>query len=98
VYPVPGADGGEQWYLIRCGRVLAALSRPTTAVEARTARKTIASTFDRPELAVAPVEQVDHVLLVAAWFRKRPEERVKALSPEAATAQIRTVAEPSPAR
>jgi excinuclease ABC subunit C len=82
LYPVRGADNQETWYLIHGGRVVAALPAPHTQKE-RCAR---ADEFDkvyrkRRKAATGPVpaDEVDSVLLVAAWFRKHPQEASRRL-------------------
>jgi excinuclease ABC subunit C len=79
VYPVTGHDGAECWYLIRRGRVRAVLPRPADESAARTAAASLAGVFQAgadPGSAPTP-EEVDGVLLTAAWFRRYPGEREK---------------------
>jgi excinuclease ABC subunit C len=76
VYPVAGHDGTETCYLIRRGRVVAALPRPA---DDETLRASFSS--DRAVPGPLGVAEVDGVLLVASWFRRYPEERKRALTP-----------------
>jgi excinuclease ABC subunit C len=77
VYPVTGHDGTEWWYLIRRGRVRAALPREDGAHGA--AGAALAAVFGaNADPAGAPTpEEIDGVLLTAAWFRRHPEERAR---------------------
>jgi excinuclease ABC subunit C len=83
VYPVRGETGAETWYLICHGRVAAALPAPhDEASRARTAAA-VATAFHEKQARsrLLAVEEVDGVLLVAAWFRRHPEERGRTLEP-----------------
>jgi excinuclease ABC subunit C len=90
VYPVRGAEAGEVWYLIHQGRVAAARPAPTPATAARTAALVEALYRRRlPPGAALAGGEVDGVLLVAAWFRRHPEERARVLAPAQALALCR---------
>ncbi|HEV3120108.1 MAG TPA: UvrB/UvrC motif-containing protein [Gemmataceae bacterium] len=95
VYQVQGDDGGEMWYVIHGGRVVAVFPRPQSRAERRTLAQAIRKTFNKP-LENDPVtsEQFDGVLLVAAWFRRHPDEKKRMLSPQAAMRALKGV-EPS---
>jgi excinuclease ABC subunit C len=85
VYPVCDPDRREVWYLIHQGRVSAARPAPSAETAARTATM-IEVLYRRhfpPGMALAGSE-IDGVLLVAAWFRRYPEERTRILTPEQA--------------
>jgi excinuclease ABC subunit C len=88
VYPVRGTDGRELWYLIHQGRVAASRPAPCAETAARTA-SLIEALYRRrlPPGAALAGNEVDGVLLVAAWFRKRPQERERVLTPEQALAR-----------
>jgi excinuclease ABC subunit C len=81
VYPVGGTDGSEMWYLIHRGRALAATPAPRGPQERQAARAALAAVYQRPTVPPGPlgVEEVDGVLLVDGWLRRRPEERARAL-------------------
>src|SRR5207244_2537643 len=83
VYPVRGQDGGELWYLIHGGRVLAAVSAPQDEADARSVRQALHKVFTKRRLEKDPVpaEELDGVLLVAAWFHRHPEEKERVVSP-----------------
>jgi len=76
VYTVPGVNGEDRAYVVRRGRVRHDAPAPRTAVERRALDAHVASLLSdaaRREGTV-PGHEVDEVLLVAAWFRKRPTE------------------------
>jgi excinuclease ABC subunit C len=85
VYPASNVDGPPLWYLIRQARVCRVVAAPHDGPTRREAALAVRSVYDPHNLAaLAPADHVDHVLLVAAWFRKFPEEREKVLTPEQA--------------
>jgi excinuclease ABC subunit C len=71
VYPVGGVEGGEICYVIDRGRVIGAVPSPRSRdlLTKKPQRKI------KDAAAPVPIRDVDQVLLVAAWFRRRPEER-----------------------
>jgi len=75
VYRDPGTHGDDRAYLIRRGTVRAAFPYPTTPIESEAFRAAVAEEMARPEPAtsVLPVERLDEILVVMAWFRKHPE-------------------------
>jgi excinuclease ABC subunit C len=81
VYPVEGYDGNDLWYLVQGGRVVRSLPRPRTRVEKQAATKVIASMFRPRHLAaqIVPAGEMDGVFLVAAWFRRHPQEQARIL-------------------
>lgn len=85
IYPVRGHDQAEWWYLIHGGRVCAAVPSPTEGKSQREAVRRIQEVYGRRSaLAAAPGPgDIDGVLLVAAWFRRRKEERRHTLDPQA---------------
>jgi len=93
VYPLKGADGRVLWYLIERGQVRGVVYPPKTVRAARNVAKQIAEIYAvKANLeTVMPRGQVDSVLLVAAWFRKRPEERTRCLTSDAVAAQLPSI-------
>jgi excinuclease ABC subunit C len=77
IYPVPGHDGNELWYVIHQGQVKVAIPAPRCPEDERTALRTIEKMCKDKRCGPGPIplEEIDGVLLVAAWFRRRPEER-----------------------
>jgi len=82
VYPLAGPDGCAVWYLIDCGQVRAAVYPPTNAASRKVVLRLIDQVYmpGKESGMLTPHGQVDSVLLVAAWFRKRPEERAQCLA------------------
>lgn len=91
IYPVESAERGLNWYLIRQGRVCSAVPEPTDAVSRRRGAEAIREVYAAKFAwhGVVPSQFVDHVLLVAGWFRRRPEENRRVLSIERALEQCR---------
>jgi excinuclease ABC subunit C len=82
VYPVRGHDGTQWWYLIHGGRVHAVLPAPQDEVSRLAAEAALRAVYRQPEKTATPsLDEVDGVLLVAAWFRKHPEEQQQTRAP-----------------
>jgi excinuclease ABC subunit C len=83
VYRVRSHDDAETWYLIHGGRVHAVVPAPNDEASCREAAKRIREVYERRLTASGPPapREMDGVLLVAAWFRRRKEERRKSLRP-----------------
>jgi excinuclease ABC subunit C len=95
VYPVRGHDGGEAWYLIHQGRVRAAVPAPHDGASRRAAAAALEAVYQPAAVPGAPgLDEVDGVLLVAAWFRRHAGERDRALGPARALALCRDNGEP----
>lgn len=79
IYPVDCSKrpGQQLWYLIHEGQV-----RWTMAASETTATKVIHEIFHAPPRVGIPLESIDHVWLIAAWFRKFPKERERCLLPD----------------
>ncbi len=85
VVPFAGEDGRAIWYLIHRGRVLRGIAAPRNPATRRAARDALVECFAASDdSAPLPADQIDSVLLVAAWFKKHPDDRVRAMSPERA--------------
>jgi excinuclease ABC subunit C len=82
IYPLTGHDGRIVWYLVERGRVRAAVYPPTSARSRTVVGKLLEEIYTDAKVngTLMPKGQVDSVLLVAAWFRKRPEERERCLN------------------
>lgn len=85
VYPVFGDDGRSLWYVIRRGQVQAVVDAPHNGPTRAAARKALVNVFERTASAGNQIaDHMDSILLVAGWFRRRPDERVRLMSPEEA--------------
>jgi excinuclease ABC subunit C len=91
VYPVTSHDGRLLWYLIRAGRTVSVVAAPccpeTSALAAARLEEVYGADLRGGETPV--FEHLAGVFLVASWFRRRPEERARALTPAQARALCR---------
>jgi excinuclease ABC subunit C len=92
VYRVPGAAGDDRVYLVRRGTVRATVPSPRGAAERRRLQRLCDEHFGSPEPKGALVSrhQVDEILLLARWFRARPEELAHTTPPGRADALPRS--------
>jgi excinuclease ABC subunit C len=85
VYPITADDGQTLWYVIRRGQVQAVVSAPDDRRKRAAARKALSDVFER---AIGPsshlADQMDSILLVTSWFRRRPNERTRLMFPDEA--------------
>jgi excinuclease ABC subunit C len=94
VYPVTGFKGDDRWYLVHGGRVRAAVAAPRNTDERRQAATILTQVYATgTPPGPASLEEIDGMLLVAAWFRRHVAEQEKTLSPEAALAACNAPAE-----
>lgn len=77
IYPIEGV-----WYVLRGGRVMAAVIAPKCRRTRKTALKAIDAVFPASGTSIIPNEMYDHVLLVAAWFRRHADEKERILMPK----------------
>lgn len=85
LYRVPGWKGDDRLYLVRGGRVLGSVARPRSAAARRAAARRIEGWLAEPDRGVGALtpEEGAEILLVARWFRLRPEERRRTFDPVA---------------
>ncbi len=86
VYPARVGRGKENWYLIREGRIMAVRRGPNGRQASTRCLAALDAAFPRDDRSpglIAP-EDLDASLLVARWFRERPEELDRVLPPETA--------------
>jgi excinuclease ABC subunit C len=76
-------DGDDRVYIVRRGTVRATVTVPRTAAERRRLTRLCDEHFGRPEHqgALVPRHQVDEILLLARWFRARPDELANTTAP-----------------
>ena len=75
VYRDPGTYGDDRVYLVRQGVVRATFADPTTPIEGEAFRAVVAAELARQEPGPGrlPLESVDEILLLMAWFRAHPD-------------------------
>jgi excinuclease ABC subunit C len=75
VYHDPGERGDDRVYLVRQGVVRAFFPYPTTPIEREAFQAVVAEEAARPAPPPGPLplEDIDEILLLMAWFRAHPE-------------------------
>jgi excinuclease ABC subunit C len=75
VYRDPGDFGDDRVYILRRGVVQASFPYPATAIEHEAFRAVVAEESRKPEAPVGPLplDSIDEVLLMMAWFRAHPD-------------------------
>jgi excinuclease ABC subunit C len=75
VYRDPGDFGDDRVYLLRRGVVRASYPYPTTPIEHDAFRAVVADEIRQPDESSGPLplDAVDEVLLMMAWFRAHPD-------------------------
>jgi len=75
VYRDPGERGDDRAYLIRRGVVVTSYPWPDTPIERDALRAVVRTELDRPPEPAwpLPIERLDEILLVSAWFRRHPD-------------------------
>ncbi len=83
IYPVRGHNHHDRWYLVKGGRVVRVLPWPRGEEPRKDAARIIDEVYRKKSLpALAPMmEELEGVYLVAKWFRRRPEQMKRVLSP-----------------
>jgi excinuclease ABC subunit C len=75
VYRDPGDYGDDRAYVIRQGVVRAGFPYPSTPIEREAFRAVVAEEAARPDSPSGPLplDSIDEILLLTAWFRAHPE-------------------------
>jgi excinuclease ABC subunit C len=75
VYRDPGDFGDDRVYLLRRGVVAASFPYPATPIEHEAFRAVVAEEVRQPAAAAGPLplDSIDEVLLMMAWFRAHPD-------------------------
>lgn len=75
VYRDPGEFGDDRVYLVRQGLVRATFPNPATPIEREAFRAVVEAELDRPTAPPGPLplDGIDEILLLMAWFRAHPE-------------------------
>jgi excinuclease ABC subunit C len=84
VYRVPGFGGDDRIYLIRQGRIRKELPHPKGRRARSQVAREVESVYSESDNGLVGFEPQDaaEILLVARWFRQRPKERRRTVSPE----------------
>jgi excinuclease ABC subunit C len=84
VYRVPGFGGDDRIYLIRQGRIRKEMSQPKGRRARQDVARVVESIYHEADKGPAGLEPQDaaEILLVARWFKLRPEERRRTVEPE----------------
>ena len=82
IYPVEIANhpGQQVWYLLHEGQLRHTIAAPSTPKSEPQLLATLHSIYHAPPRVGIPLESIDHVWLIAAWFRKFPKERERCIS------------------
>jgi excinuclease ABC subunit C len=83
VYYVPGHRNDDRVYLVRRGTVRRELPAPRTPLEQELLAATVQQVFEPKERVTAqvPAHLIDELMLLAAWFRRRPTEMRRTAPP-----------------
>jgi excinuclease ABC subunit C len=75
VYRDPGDFGDDRVYVLKRGVVKAAFPYPSTPIEHEAFRAVVAEEVRQPSRSAGPLplDAVDEVLLMMAWFRAHPD-------------------------
>jgi len=100
IYPVPSRDGGCLWYFVRRGQVCLVIDEPRDREAAEGCLLAIERMYTGGSLPVnqAVREDVEMTLLIATWFRSRPDEIQQAIPPEKVKERLRAKCEPGGTR
>jgi excinuclease ABC subunit C len=84
VYRVPGFQGDDRVYLVRNGRIRRELPYPKGKQGRKAVAAEIETVYGETDLGPGGLEPQDaaEILLVARWFRMRPRERRRTVTPE----------------
>lgn len=83
LYRVPGFAGDDRLYLIRRGRVRKEMAHPRSRRGRERVVKEVDRVYGEPEPGPSGLSPQDaaEILLVARWFRMKPKERERTVSP-----------------
>ena len=83
VYRVPGFRGADRVYLLRRGRIAAALEHPKTREARARVAEAVDAVYGRRDAGPGGLtaEEAAEIILVSRWFRLRPKEMARTLAP-----------------
>jgi excinuclease ABC subunit C len=91
IYSVSRGEAEQNvWYLVHEGQVRRAIPAPQNKPERLHALQEIQDVYHAPPRVGIPLEVIDHVWVVAAWFRKFPQERQNCLRVEHLVNQLKS--------
>jgi excinuclease ABC subunit C len=84
-YRVPGHEGEDRVYVIRRGTVRAVSPAPRTTRDRARLLAMVRDVFDPPERSTGavPTHEMDELLLLSSWFRRKPGEFERTRAPSA---------------
>ncbi len=93
IYPALSREGTCLWYFIRRGQVQLAIDEPHSRLAADECLAAIERIYTggTPSVNQAMREDVEMTLLIASWFRSRPDELQRTLSPDEVKERLRAM-------
>lgn len=101
IYTLQGWDGRQRWYFIQRGQVRSVCFAPSTPGEGDQVLQLYRAAFRLRQASAPPrnrLDTVDSVLLVAAWFRRYPQEQKRLLSLRQARLRSHSLVAPTTSR
>lgn len=91
-YVLPGAEGDDRLYLVRRGTVRAEMPLPRTRKQRKRADQLAREILETPEAkgTMVSTRKVEEILLLAHWFRTRPDEMDRTAPLDGRTPRPRT--------
>lgn len=97
IYPLPGYGRRPAWYLIRHGQVVRVIAAPRTRRQGASGLQLVEETyFDRPTAGDSQPEDLNVLLLLCQWFRRRPDLLEATIAAEAAREHCRNLLDSVP--
>jgi excinuclease ABC subunit C len=84
IYPVTAANGREYWFAMRRGQIKHASFAPRDEATAQRWREKLRAIYARRAPQLPAPEDAEMLFLIAAWFRRFPDELTRAIPPETA--------------
>jgi excinuclease ABC subunit C len=84
IYPTRDHAGRAMWFFMRGAQVAAVTRAPRDRATAQRCERILAGVYDDRNAPADLPEKLDQTLIVAAWFRRRPDDLQSVLTPQAA--------------
>lgn len=86
IYPLAAEGGGQRWYFLHRGRVVAATGAPRDRRTAQRGQRLLERVYHPADLQepLPGADDLDVLLLVVGWFNRHPGELARTLSPQEA--------------